>query len=65
MKEEDHRTYSMMERHLIERRPSSCVTNVTILDTLQGIAKNLIIRMELIREEMHLYVSYVITLDTQ
>ena len=41
-----------------------CVTSVTILDTLQGIIEHLRIKMKLIREEMHLYVSYTITLDT-
>ena len=65
MKEKDHRIDPMMEIHLLERRTSLCVTSVTILDILQGIAKHLRIRMELIKEEMHLYVGYVITSNTQ
>ena len=36
-----------------------------ILGTLQGIVEHLIVKMELIKEGMPLYVSYVITLDTQ
>ena len=61
MKEEDHKIDPMMEKHLMDRRTSLCVTNVTILDTLQGITEHLRIIMKLIREEMHMYVSYVIT----
>ena len=60
MKEEDQRACPMMDR-----RTNLCVTSVTILDTLQEIVEHLRIRMELIKEEMHLYVSYVITSDTQ
>ena len=40
-------------------------TSVTILDILQGIVEHLIIKMMEIKEGMYMYVSYVITLDTQ
>ena len=40
-------------------------TDVTILDTLQGIVEHLIISVMEKKEGMYLYVSYVITLDTQ
>ena len=46
------------------KRNSLYVTSLTTLDILQGITDYLIVRMEPIKEEMHLYVSYVITLDT-
>ena len=50
---------------IIEKEDKLFVTNVTILDTLQGIAKHLIISMMERKEGMYLYVSYIITLETQ
>ena len=47
------------------RKSNLFVTNVTILDILQGIAEYLKVRIGTIRGEMHLYVSYAINLDTQ
>ena len=49
----------------VEKEEKMFVTNVIILDTLQGIVEHLIIRMMEIKVGMYLYVSYVITLDTQ
>ena len=49
----------------VDKEEKLFVTNVTILDTLQGIAENLITSVIVNREGMYLYVSYVITLDTQ
>ena len=49
---------------IVEKEDRLFVIDVTILDTLQGIAEHLIIIME-IKKGIHLYVSYVITLDTQ
>jgi len=64
MKEENHIKDIIMEKYVMLRRKSSSVTSVTSLDTLQGIKEHLRIRMKSIREEMHIYVSYVISLDT-
>ena len=50
---------------IMEKEDKLYNTSVIIFDILQAIAKHLIIRMMEIREEMYLYVSYVITLDTQ
>lgn len=65
MKKEDHKAHLMMEEDLIEKGNRLYVTSVTILDTLQGIAKHLIVKMETIKRGMHLYVCYAINLDTQ
>ncbi len=64
MKEEDHKEDPMMEEDLMEKIKNLYVTSVTILDTSQGIAEHLIVIMEPTKEGMHLYVIYVITLDT-
>ena len=47
----------------VEEEDNFFVTDATILDTLQGIAKHLMTN-GMNKEEMYLYVSYVITLDT-
>ena len=60
IKEGDHKEYPMMEKI-----NSLCITSVTNLDTLQEIVEYLKVRMQPIREEMHMYVSYVKTLDSQ
>ena len=65
MEELDHREDIMMERNLMVRKRNFLVTNVTILDTLQGIAEHLKVTMGTIRGEMHMYVNYEITLSTQ
>ena len=49
----------------VEKEDRLFVTYVTILDTLQGIVEHLIISVMENKEGMYLYVSYVITLDTQ
>ena len=49
----------------VEKEEKMFVTDVIILDTLQGIVEHLIISVMEIKEGMYLYVSYVITLDTQ
>ena len=61
MGEGDHKEDIM----IIEEEDRLYATNITILDTLQGIIEHLIVRMEPIRGGMYLYVSYEITLDTQ
>ena len=50
---------------IVEKEDRLFVTDVTILDTLQGIAEHVIISVMEKKEEMYLYVSYVITLETQ
>ena len=64
MKERSHRAGQIMERNLMEKKTSLCVTSVTILDTVQGIREILKVRMEPIKEEIHMYVNYIITSDT-
>ena len=49
MEEVDLREDWIMEKDLMVRGRSLFVTSVTTLDTLQGIAKHLRIRMELIK----------------
>ena len=49
----------------IEKEDRLFFIDVIILDTLQGIAKYLIISVMENKEKMCLYVSYVITLDAQ
>ena len=49
----------------VEKEDRLFVIYVKILDTLQGIAKQLIISVMDNKEGMYLYVSYAITLDTQ
>ena len=49
---------------IVEKEDKLFVTDVTILDTLQGTKEHLIINVMENKEEMYLYVSYVITLDT-
>ena len=61
IREEHHRVDLMM----MEKEDRLYVTSVTIQDTLQEIAEHLIVIMKKIREGMHMYVSYVITLDIQ
>jgi hypothetical protein len=64
MKKEEHRVELMIEGDLMEKRDSLFCISVSNLDTLQGIAEHLIIRLEQVRKGMHLYVSYVINLNT-
>ena len=49
----------------IEKEDRLLVVDVTILDILQGTTKHLMINVMENREEIYLYVSYVINLDTQ
>ena len=65
MEEVDLREDIIMERNMMVIECRLFIPNVTILDTSQEIAEHLKVRMEKIRVEMHLYVSYEITLDTQ
>ena len=50
---------------IVEKKDRFFATDVTILDTLQGIAEHLIISVMEDMEEIYLYVNYVITLVTQ
>ena len=50
---------------IVEKEDRLFVKDVTILDKLQGIVEHLIISVMENKEGMYLYVSYVITLDTQ
>ena len=65
MEKLDHREDLVMERNLMVKGISLFVTNVIILDILQGIVVHLKVRIRTIKGEMHLYFSYAITLDTQ
>ena len=49
----------------VEKEDRLFVTDVTILDILQGTTENLMINVMENKEEMYLYVSFVITLDIQ
>ena len=49
---------------IVEKEDRLFVIDVTIFDTLQGIIEHLIISVMDNKEEMYLYVSYVITLET-
>lgn len=48
----------------VEKEEKLFVTDVTILDTLQRISEHLMTKL-MNKERMYLYVSYVITLETQ
>ena len=48
----------------VEKENKLFVTNVIILDTLQGIVEHLTTNI-MNKEGMYMYVNYVITLDTQ
>ena len=50
---------------IVEKEDSLFVTDVIILDTLQGFAEHLILNVIENKEGIYLYVNYVITLDTQ
>ena len=51
----------MNEKELMEQGEILCVTSVTTLDTLLGIIKHQLIRLDLIKEGVQLFVRYTIT----
>ena len=66
IKEEDHNEDTMMMKNLMVKGNHLYVTSVVIMDVFQGIVEHFkVINMELVREGIHLYVIYVITLYTQ
>ena len=50
---------------IVEKEDRLFVIDVIILDTLQGTTKHLMINVMENKEEMYLYVSYIINLDRQ